>query len=177
MKKQEMEQRTQIITKLLMIYDKGGDDGMIASYVEVLKDIPVDVLQAACKKLSVESEYRPTPAAIFKAAKNLVAESNGTNALPFAEAWKEIMQQLRETYFDWEEGSFSRKEIKQLVDCVGGLRSLRMMTTSEEPIVRSQMSKMYEGICKRNEERQVNGYILGTVALIDTDKEMRLMLK
>ena len=177
MKKQEMEQRTQIITKLLMLYDKGGDDGMIATYVEILKDIPVDVLQAACKKLSVECEHRPTPAAIVKAAKNLVATSNGTNMLPFADVWKEIIQQLRETYFDWEEGEFSRKEIKQLVDSVGGLRALRTVTTTEEPIVRAQMCKMYEGICKRNEEEAVNTYVLGNAALIGSNKETRLMLK
>lgn len=177
MKKQELEKRTQIITKLLTLYDKGGDDGMIASYVDVLKDIPVDVLQATCQKLSLESEYRPTPAVVFKAAKNLVAESNGTNTLPFAEVWKEILQQLNETYFDWEEGNFSRKEIEQLVKCFGGLRELRMMTTAEEPIIRSQMNKMYDGICKRNEERETNAYILGTSVLIGTDNEVRLKLK
>jgi len=177
MKKQEMEQRTQIITKLLMLYDKGGDDGMIASYVDVLKDIPVDVLQAACKKLSMESEYRPTPATIVKAAKNLVAESNGTNALPFADVWKEILEQLDATYFDWEEGEFSRKEIKQLVSSVGGLRSLRTMTTSEMPTIRAQMCKMYEGICKRNEEKENNGYILGTAVLIEDANKVRLLLK
>ena len=177
MKKQELEQRTQIITKLLMLYDKGGDEGMIASYVDILKDVPVDVLQAACKKLSMESEYRPTPAAIVKAARNLVAEANGTNALPFAQVWEEILQQLDETYFDWEEGTYSRKEIKQLVDAVGGLRSLRMMTTSEMPTIRAQMKAMYEGICKRNEEQQTNGYVLGTAVLIENGKEVRLLLK
>ena len=175
MKKQELEKQTQIITKLLTLYDKGGDDGMIASYVDVLKDIPVDVLQVACQKLSVESEYRPTPAVIFKAAKSLVAESNGTNILPFAEVWKEILQQLHETYFDWEEGKFSRKEIEQLVKCFGGLRELRMMTTAEEPIIRSQMNKMYDGICARNSEKQTNEYVLGTGRLIDVGEETRLL--
>ena len=177
MKKQELEQRIQIITKLLMLYDKGGNEGMISSYVDVLKDIPVEVLQVACKKLSMESEYRPTPATILKAAKNLVAESNGTNVLPFADVWKEIMHQLDETYFDWEEGTYSRKEIKQLVDAVGGLRSLRRMETKDVPIIRAQMSKMYDGICQRNEERQNNAYVLGAAVLLDTGKKVRLMLK
>lgn len=175
MKKQELEKRTQIITKLLTIYDKGGDDGMIASYVDVLKDVPIDVLQIACHKLSLESEYRPTPAVVFKAAKNLVAEANGTNTLPFAEVWKEILQQIDETYFDWEEPHFSRKEIKQLVDAFGGLRELRMMQTSEVPIVRAQMNKMYDGICARNSERQTNEYVLGTGRLIDVGEEKRLL--
>ena len=177
MNKQELEKRTQIITSLLAIYDKAGDKNMIVSYVELLKDMPVDVLQATCRKLSLESEYRPTRAVIFKAAKNLVAEANGTNTLPFADVWKEIIRQLNKTYFDWEEGEFSRKEIKQLVDSVGGLRSLRMMTMAEEPVIRAQMNKMYDSICKRNEERETNAYILGTSVLIGTDKEVRLKLK
>ena len=134
-------------------------------------------------KLSVLSlkqrrkNYGYTPAVIFKAAKNLVAEANGTNTLPFADVWKEIIRQLNKTYFDWEEGEFSRKEIKQLVDSVGGLRSLRMMTMAEEPVIRAQMNKMYDSICKRNEERETNAYILGTSVLIGTDKEVRLKLK
>lgn len=177
MNKNELEKRTQTITTLLSIYDKGADKNMITAYVTVTKDIPLDVLEKTCKKLMVESESRPVPATIVKAAKELVAEANGTDILPFAEAWKEIMQQLNETYFDWEDGKYSRKEIEQLVKCFGGLRELRMMTTAEEPVIRAQMKAMYEGICKKNQERAMNGYVLGTTVLIEDKNAVRLMLE
>ena len=173
----EIKKRTKAITILLTAFDKGGDKNMISVYVTATKDIPVDVLEAACKKLMTESESRPVPATIIKAAKELIACANGTDAPPFAEVWKEIMQQLHETYFDWEEGEYSRKEIEQLVKCFGGLRGLRMMTTAETPIIRAQMNKAYDGICAKNKERQMNSYILGATVLVEDNNTARAMLK
>lgn len=175
MKKQELEKRTQIIAKLLTLYDKGGDDGMIASYVDVLKDIPVDVLQTACQKLSLESEHRPTPAVIVKAARSLVDQVGGTETLPFAEAWKEITKELHDT-FVYGTPKFSRPEIKQVVDAFGW-NELCEMKTSEVPIIRAQLKSMYEAICERNKEKKLNSYVLGSAVLIESGNEVRLMLK
>ena len=95
--------------------------------------------------------------------------------MPFAEVWKEILQQIDKTYFDWEEPQFSRAEIKQLVDAFGGLHELRMMETKEVPIIRSQMKAMYEGICKRNREKATNESVLGGAGLIGHGGSVRLL--
>lgn len=175
MNKQELEKRTQIITSLLAIYDKGGDKNMIVSYVELLKDIPVDVLQTTCRKISLESEYRPTPAVIVKAARDLVDQVSGTDTLPFAEAWKEITKELHDT-FVYGTPKFSRPEIKQTVDAFGW-NELCEMKTSEVPIIRAQLKSMYEAICERNKEKRMNAYVLGNTVLIESGNEVRLMLK
>lgn len=159
------------ITMMFTAFGQGGDAERMAMYVEMLKDVPAEVLDNACRKSIMERKYLPTISEIIEDAHNLVSEANGTQTLPFAEVWKEILQQLHETYFDWEEGKFSRKEIEQLVKCFGGLRELRMMTTAEEPIIRSQMNKMYDGICARNKEKRTNNYILGYGVLMGVDNE------
>ena len=175
MNKNELEKRTQTITTLLSIYDKGADKNMITAYVTVTKDIPLDVLEKTCKKLMVESESRPVPATIVKAAKELVAEANGTDVLPFAEAWKEITKELHDT-FVYGTPKFSRPEIKQAVDAFGW-QELCEMRTQDIPIIRAQLKAMYEGICKKNQERAVNGYVLGTTVLIGDENAVRLMLE
>ena len=171
--------RAKVITTLFAAYGQSSDAERMATYVEMLKDIPAEVLDRVCKKAILECKYLPSIAELFEATQNLVREANGTNELPFAEVWKEILQQIDETYFDWEVPHFSRKEIKQLVDAFGGLRELRMMQTSEVPIIRAQMNKMYDGICARNRERHTNAYVLGagTAYMIDSGDEVRLKLK
>jgi len=169
--------KAKIITTLFAAYGQSSDAERMATYVEKLKDIPAEVLDKVCDKAVFECKYLPSIAELYEATQNIVSEANGTNVVPFAQAWEEIMQQIDETYFDWEEGTYSRKEIKQLVDAFGGLRELRMMQTSELPIIRAQMNKMYDGICKRNKEQHMNQYILGQTFLIDSGNEVRLKLK
>lgn len=173
----EMERKGKIITMLFTAYGQGGEAERMAMYVKKLKDVPADVLDKACDKAIMESKYLPTIAELVEAAKDLVSEVNGTDTVPFAEVWEEIMDQLHQTYFDWEEGTFSRKEIKQLVDAFGGLRELRMMETSAAPVIRAQMNKMYDGICAKNKEKRTNGYVLGTTVLIETTGNRARLLK
>ena len=176
-KDNEKDRKAKAISMLFTAFGQGSEAERMAMYVKKLQDVPADVLDKACDKVIMECKYLPSIAELVQAAKSLVKEANGTNALPFAEVWKEILEQIDATYFDWEEGTYSRKEISQLVKCFGGLKELRMMTTAEVPIVRAQMKAMYEGICKRNEESEANGYILGTSVLIDSGKDVRLILK
>ena len=173
--RKEAERRTQIITSLMAIWNCSNNADMIAAYVTATKDIPVDELEKTCKKLMVESESRPVPATIVKAAKELVAEANGTDVLPFAEAWKEITKELHDT-FVYGTPKFSRPEIKQAVDAFGW-QELCEMRTQDIPIIRAQLKAMYEGICKKNQERAVNGYVLGATVLIGDENAVRLMLE
>ena len=175
MNKAELERRTGSITALMAIWNFSGNEDMITAYVTATKDIPVDVLEKTCKKLMVESESRPVPATIVKAAKELVAEANGTDILPFAEAWKEITKEMHDT-FVYGTPKFSRPEIQQTVDAFGW-QELCEMRTQDIPIIRAQLKAMYEGICKKNQERDMNGYVLGTTVLIGDKNAVRLMLE
>ena len=163
----DKERRAKVISMLFASYRQGSDAESMAVYIEMLKDIPVQVLDKACRKAIMERKYLPSIAELVEDAQNIMAEAKGTNELPFAEVWKEVLLQLDATYFDFEKPKFSRKEIEQLVEAFGGLRELRMMETKDVPIVRAQMKAMYEGICRRNREKKMNEVVLGTAVLID----------
>ena len=160
----EMERKGKSVAKMFTVFGQGSDGERMALYVDLLKDIPADVLEVACKKASMESQYLPTVAELIKSAKDLLAEINGTKPVPFPDAWEEILKVLRETYV-WDVPRFSRPEIQQVVNAFGW-EELRVMETKDIPIIRSQLKGMYETICKSNEEKEMNGYLLGTNMLI-----------
>lgn len=170
MKSNDIEKKGKAVAKMFAVFGQSSDGERMALYVDLLKDIPADILEAACRKASMESQYLPTVAELIKSAKDLVAEVNGTKAVPFAEAWEEILKVLRESYV-WDEPQFSHTEIQQLVKSFGW-EELRMMETKDVPIIRSQLKGMYEAICQRNEEKAMNGYLLGKNKLIGSETRL-----
>lgn len=165
MNKVEKEKRAKIITVMLTVYGCSGDSLMIAGYVEFLKDIPVELLDAACKKLVLESEKRPLPATILTAAKQLLAKQNNEDVVPWEQAWKEITTQLHTEGF-YGKPTFSRDEIRLVVERFGW-RDLCFCNVKDLPIVRAQMRDMYNSICQRRHTESINEYIMGNKALIE----------
>ena len=163
------------ITMLFTSFGQGHDADRMATYVEMLKDVPSEILDKACKKAIMECKHLPTIAELVESSQNIVAETNGTQELPFADVWDEILKEIERTYV-WDKPQFSRKEIEQLVRSFGW-SELKMMETREIPVIRSQLNKMYDGICKRNRERKMNQYVLGQAVLIESGNEVRLKLK
>ena len=166
--------RTQLTSSFLAVYGCAGDGNIIAAYVQVLQDIPIEVLGKAYDKVMLECDKRPVPAIVYRAAKNLVETHNGTNALPWGEVQKEIQQGINRVWFhgclgepvsDEEYGKpcspkWSRPEIKTVVDTYG-FDNLCKCLESDMPIVWSQLRKAYESIMESKKENEVNGYILG----------------
>ena len=163
------------ITKLFAAFGQSSEGKRIAVYCQYLEDVPADVLAKVCKKAILECKYLPSIAELVQAAQNVVAEVTGTNELPFSEVWEEILSEIDRTYV-WDKPQFSRKEIEQLVRSFGW-QELKMMETKEIPVIRSQLNKMYDGICKRNREKHMNQYILGQAVLIESGNEVRLRLE
>jgi len=160
------------IAMLFTAYGQGGDAERMAMYVEMLQDIPAEVLAKACKKSITTRKYLPSIAEIIEDAQNIVNESNGTPDVPFAEAWKEITKELHDT-FVYGKPSFSRKEIEDTVNAFGW-QELCEMRTSDIPIIRAQLKSMYEGICARAKEKRTNNYVLGVGVLLGSDDYERL---
>ena len=173
-KNSELKNRGKIITMLFTAFGQGGESERMAMYVKKLQDVPVDVLDKACDKAIMESKYLPSIAELIQAAKELVAHANGTDVVPFAEAWKEIEKQMHDV-FVYGVPKFSRPEIKQTVDAFGW-QELCEMRTQDIPIIRAQLKAIYESICKKNAERAMNGYVLGAAVLIEDGRNARLML-
>ena len=172
--REEAEKRTKIITMMLAVYGNSQDKTMIASYVELLGGIPVELLEKACRKVSLESEYQPRPAAIINAAKSLIGSVGGSRVKPFNEAWKEIEKEMKDT-FVYGEPNFSTPEITEAVKCFGW-NELCSVLTKDLPIVRAQLRDIYNMVCEQKKEETVNNHVLGRGALIErigTDGEIR----
>lgn len=162
--------RVQLTASFLAVYGCAGDANMIAAYVQVLQDIPIEVLRKAYDKVMLECEKRPVPAVVYKAARELVEQYNGTNVLSWAEAWKEIEQQMKEV-FVYGKPNFSRKEIEEAVRAYGW-RDLCETPSKDMNTARAQLRNMYYEICNKAEEKKVNGYIMGNNRLLDTVKQI-----
>jgi len=165
MNKVELDSRTKIITALMAIWNCSGNENLIAAYVATTKDIPVMLLDRACKKLAIESETRPVPATILKAARSIQAELAGADILPWDQAWKEIEKEMHDT-FVYGEPKFSRPEIKRAVDAFGW-EELCEVTIKQLPVVRAQLRDMYNSICERSRNRRMNQYVLGYGVLME----------
>ena len=161
----ELKIRTQLTTSFLAVYGCASDGNMIAAYVQVLQDIPVDVLRDSFDKVLLECEKRPVPAVVHKAAKSLVEEQTGTRQLSWAEAWKEIEQQMIENGI-YAAPHFSRPEIAEAVKAYGW-RNLCETLTKDMDTARAQLRNMYYDICKRKDEQIINGYVLGNNKLLE----------
>lgn len=166
--------RTQLTASFLTIYGCAGDGNMIAAYVQVLQDIPIEVLRKAYDKVMLECDKRPVPAIVYKAAKSLVEDINGTKVIPWADAQKEIQQGIKRTWFHGCLGEpvpdelygkpcepkWSTPEIKAIVDSYG-FKNIGKVNESDMPIVWAQLRKAYESIIQNKQEKEVNSYVLG----------------
>lgn len=168
------EKKAKAIAILFTAFGQGSDAERMATYVEFLNDVPAEILEKACQKVVRECRYLPSIAEILEAAQKLVDEANGTNFKPFGEVWEEILAELGRTYI-WDTMHFSRKEIEQLVNDFG-VDELRHMETRQMPTIRSQLNKMYDGICNRAKEKRMNDFLLGKGSLLD-GSDIRLVLK
>lgn len=158
---EETKRRAKIISMMFAIYDKAGDAKRMAAYVMFLSDIPVDLLEAACRKLiTTESQFLPAIAEIMEATKSLMGAVDDTQRVrEWDEAWAEIEKAMFATPWG-KTPSFSRPEITAAVNNYGWT-SLQKSLAADMPTVRAQVRGMYETACKRAKERAHNEYVLG----------------
>ena len=152
--------QAKIITTMFACYGQSQDGTRIAMYVEMLQEIPADVLDQVCRKAIMESKYLPSIAEILQAARDFTGEET----LPFADAWDEIETQMKEA-FVYDKPKFSRPEIERTVKAFGW-QELCEVTTKELPIVRAQLRDMYNSICEQSRKTKVNNYVRGEGALL-----------
>ena len=156
----DKERKGKSITMLFTAFGNGGEAERMAMYVQMLQDIPADVLDKVCRKAILECKYLPSIAELLQAARDFMGEET----LPFADAWDEIETQMKEA-FVYEKPKFSRPEIERTVNAFGW-QELCEVTTKELPIVRAQLRDMYNGICEQSRKTKVNQYVVGNGRLL-----------
>lgn len=155
---QLIEETTEVITTLFSAFGQSGDGTRIAAYVKVLTGIPIPILKATSNKLILTSKFLPTVAEIVAAAKSLVEESNGRRMKTWDEAWEEI-KRVSHDVFIYGEPVWSTAELKAAVEAFG-YKELCSVTEKDMAIVRAQIRQIYESVCARAKEKQVNEYVL-----------------
>ena len=151
----------------------------IATYTKVLGDIPTDILSKACRKLLLESKFLPSIAEIVEASRSLMGTMVGNKVLSWADAQKEIQQGINRTWFHGCLGEdvpddlygkscepkWSTDEIKETIEAYG-IDNIGKANESDMPIVWSQLRKIYETICERKKEENINKFVLGEGKLL-----------
>lgn len=174
MTNQERISRTKTITLMFTCYGQGSDAERIVAYVNMLSDIPLNILDKACQKAISQSKFLPSIAEIIEAGRGLVEEQTGNRTKTWAEAQNEIRQGLTRTWFHGCLGEpvpdelygkscepkWSTPEVKAAVDSYG-YENIGKVLESDMPIVWAQIRKAYEQACNRKREAEMNGYLLG----------------
>ena len=162
-----------IIASMFACYGQGQDGVRIAAYVNVLSDIPTDILSKVCRKMILESKFLPSVAEIVEASRSLIGsmdESSRTKT--WAEAWQEIEHQMQEC-FVYAKPKFSTKEIESAVKMYGW-HELCETPSKDMRIAKAQLRDMYHEVCQRSKEESVNKFVLGEGKLLD-DKCIKLL--
>ena len=155
-----------IIASMFACYGQGQDGVRIATYVNVLSDIPTDILSKVCKKMVLESKFLPSVAEMVEASRSLIGsmdESSRTKT--WAEAWQEIEHQMQEC-FVYAKPVFSTNEIEKAVKMYGW-HELCETPSKDMRIAKAQLRDMYHEVCQRSKEESVNNYVLGECKLLD----------
>ena len=167
-------QRTKIIAFMFTCYGKGHEAEQMVAYVQMLSDIPLNVLDAVCRKAIHEYKFLPSIAEIVESCRSMIAEKSDSRIKTWAEAQREIQKGITMTWFHGCLGEdvsdelygkpcepkWSTEEISLTVESYG-LENLQRALESDMPIIWSQMRKIYEQICQRKHDSEINNYVLG----------------
>ena len=172
MKIDDKSKKAKAIAMLFGSFGQGSDAERMAIYVEMLNDIPADVLDKVCRKTFLESKFLPCLADLLQSARNFFGDMTGNGTPTWEEAWKEIEHEMQTT-FVYGEPQFSHPAIKQAVDAFGW-QELCSVLTKDLPIVRAQLRDMYNGICEQSRRSKINSYVMGNGVLIERVNVRRL---
>ncbi len=111
-------------------------------YLQVLADIPADILQAAVYALLNASKYPPSIAEIRAKAEEITGVATGTTEYNAGMAWESVQRAIRKV------GGYGRPKFTdpicaKVVAQIGWM-DLCMTEMAMVPTVRSQFIKMYE---------------------------------
>lgn len=166
MKNDEKAKKAKAIAMMFASFGQGSEAERMAIYVEMLNDIPADVLEKVCKKAILECKFLPSIAELVQSARNFIGDMTGNSTPTWEEAWKEIEHEMQTT-FVYGEPRFSHPAIKQAIDSFGW-QELCSVLTRDLPITRAQLRDMYNNICAENRKKVINGHVMGRNNLLDT---------
>lgn len=166
--------RTQLLIRLARAFPKTtiGEE-TIKIYLEMLADVPTELLEFAINRLIQTAKFFPAIAEIREAAREYKNALN-PNCKPWAEVEKEIRAALKHNG-QFTPPTWSCKIVKELMD--SRWQSFLGMRSSDEGTMFAQARRAYEDITKRDLTRIHNMETFNSVSNLSQKKLAELTEK
>lgn len=167
--------RVKILTTMFTAFGQGDDANRISVYCKMLDGMPLEVLDAACRKVIYELKFLPSVSELLEAAQALVEESNDRRQLEWGEALAEIEARMNDSFYQTGgKIKFSTPELEATVKAIGW-RNICYCSAHEYPVVRAQVRKVYEDYCRRARAKTVNKIVFNQEKLVELEEKMRMI--
>lgn len=151
MNKQEI---LKAVAPLQLAFKGNLDDARMRLYVEMLSDIPPQILEAAVKKLIMTNKFLPSIAEIRETAYGIKGTISGTAAPDESEAWGEVIKAIRSVGY-YGKPKFSHEAITVAVNNIGW-QDICMTTNDGMNTLRSQFRRAYQLAAQRQKDNRDN---------------------
>lgn len=155
MNKQEI---LKAVAPLQLAFKGNLDDARMRLYVEMLSDIPPQILEAAVKKLIMTNKFLPSIAEIRETAYGIKGTISGTAAPDESEAWGEVVKAIQSVGY-YGKPKFSHEAITTAVNNIGW-QDICMTTNDGMNTLRAQFRRAYQLAAQRQKDNR-NNAVLG----------------
>lgn len=154
MNKQEI---LKAVAPLQLAFKGNLDDARMRLYVEMLSDIPPQILEAAVKKLIMTNKFLPSIAEIRETAYGIKGTISGTAAPDESEAWGEVVKAIQAVGY-YGKPKFSHEAITTAVNNIGW-QDICMTTYDGMNTLRSQFRRAYQLAAQRQKDNRDNAVL------------------
>lgn len=154
MNKQEI---LKAVAPLQLAFKGNLDDARMRLYVEMLSDIPPQILEAAVKKLIMTNKFLPSIAEIRETAYGIKGTISGTAAPDESEAWGEVVKAIQSVGY-YRKPKFSHEAITTAVNNIGW-QDICMTTIEGMNTLRSQFRRAYQLAAQRQKDNRDNAVL------------------
>lgn len=154
MNKQEI---LKAVAPLQLAFKGNLDDARMRLYVEMLSDIPPQILEAAVKKLIMTNKFLPSIAEIRETAYGIKGTISGTAAPDESEAWGEVVKAIQSVGY-YRKPKFSHEAITTAVNNIGW-QDICMTTYDGMNTLRAQFRRAYQLAAQRQKDNRDNAVL------------------
>lgn len=154
MNKQEI---LKAVAPLQLAFKGNLDDARMRLYVEMLSDIPPQILEVAVKKLIMTNKFLPSIAEIRETAYGIKGTISGTAAPDESEAWGEVVKAIQSVGY-YRKPKFSHEAITTAVNNIGW-QDICMTTIEGMNTLRAQFRRAYQLAAQRQKDNRDNAVL------------------
>lgn len=154
MNKQEI---LKAVAPLQLAFKGNLDDARMRLYVEMLSDIPPQILSAAVKKIIMTNRFLPSIAEIRETAYGIKGTISGTAAPDESEAWGEVVKAIQSVGY-YGNPKFSHEAITAAVNNIGW-QDICMTPNEGTNTLRAQFRRAYQLTAQRQKDNRDNAVL------------------